>query len=380
MTGSRTQARGASRRRLAASACLAVAALALAAYQPGDTSSAAGNGSGGTSGDSGVATAATLTAPGPMVATSTGFYVGDTTDCVIRMVDSSGNISTVAGQAGNCGNSGDGGLATNAQIKPLGGKFGLARDAAGDLYFAQDSGSGTPVLREVSADGTIRTPAVTYSGGLNGLASDDDGVVYLLDRVISWVQMPSCTPVYTTGCGTTQMRGGGYLRTLAADDTTTVAFTFDDMYLWEGLAASGHGEVGLVGHSAPSPGPWIPFRIDLPGGTSGWTSSTSGGPNPFVTNGVLAIAGDGTVYAQPSPDVTPSISNKVQRFGTDGNLVVIAGTGTADPATTAQSGTGTALNLTPAGLTITPSGSLLIASGHVVYRLEQAGKAPAPTS
>jgi len=60
-------------------------------------------------------------------------YVADTYNHVVRAVDlSSGEVSTVAG-TGEFGFSGDGGLATSAVLRR---PFGLAFDAAGNLYIA----------------------------------------------------------------------------------------------------------------------------------------------------------------------------------------------------------------------------------------------------
>jgi hypothetical protein len=76
---------------------------------------------------------------------------------------------------------------------------------------------------------------------------------------------------------------------------------------------------------------------------------------------------DGTAYVGLD-------SNQLLRTAPDGTQTEIIGTGTLDPGTTAQTGLGTTLNLTPLSLAVTAAGNLLIGSGHVVYGLlEPAG-------
>ena len=85
---------------------------------------------------------------------------------------------------------------------------------------------------------------------------------------------------------------------------------------------------------------------------------------------VIAAAPDGTIY------VGLTSSNFIIRISPDDSPTVIAGTGSADPGTTAQSGDGQHLSLTPTGLALTPNDGLLISSGHVVYRLQDPANVP----
>ena len=69
-------------------------------------------------------------------------FIADSTDDVIREVNTHGVITTVAGN-GTAGYSGDGGQATAAELnKPT----GIAVDAAGDIFIADSSNN---VIREV---------------------------------------------------------------------------------------------------------------------------------------------------------------------------------------------------------------------------------------
>lgn len=93
----------------------------------------AGKGTEGYSGDNGSATGAQLNRPFGVAVDSTGnIYIADFFNHRIRKVDTSGNITTVAG-TGNYGYSGDGGAATGAQLNlPI----ALAVDNIGNIFIA----------------------------------------------------------------------------------------------------------------------------------------------------------------------------------------------------------------------------------------------------
>jgi trimeric autotransporter adhesin len=125
----------------------------------------AGNGSNGmSSGDSGAATAATLSGPNSVVLDSAGnLYIADYGNHRIRRVAAgSGIITTVAGN-GSLGFSGDGGAATAAGLSyPI----GVALDSAGNLYIADFSNHR---IRKVAAgSGIITTVAGNGSPGFSG--------------------------------------------------------------------------------------------------------------------------------------------------------------------------------------------------------------------
>jgi len=100
----------------------------------------AGNGSGGFHGDGGASTNASLLGPEGVATDSVGnLYIADA-DKRIRKVDTNGLITTVAGN-GSGGFSGDGGVATNASLNlAMGSASGIAMDSVGNLYIA-DAGN-----------------------------------------------------------------------------------------------------------------------------------------------------------------------------------------------------------------------------------------------
>src|SRR5579862_2698103 len=93
----------------------------------------AGKGTPGFSGDSGPALSAMLSGPTQMVSDGAGnLYFADRKNNRIRKIDSSGNISTVAGSSFQ-GFAGDLGPATSAMLNA---PDGIALDSAGNLYIA----------------------------------------------------------------------------------------------------------------------------------------------------------------------------------------------------------------------------------------------------
>jgi sugar lactone lactonase YvrE len=143
----------------------------------------------GYNGDGIPATEAWLGFPtGVAVDNAGNLYIADWLNNRIRRVDTSGIISTVAGN-GNSGFSGDGGPATSAMIWSA---LDVAVDAKGNFYIADSSNFR---IRMVDASGTIHTLAGSGDAGYNGNALpatatnmfavavgvSPTGVVYLMD-------------------------------------------------------------------------------------------------------------------------------------------------------------------------------------------------------
>jgi hypothetical protein len=171
----------------------------------------AGNGESGYTGDGGDARAARLRAPFDVaVAVPNGLvYIADTSNNVIRMVNSNGVISTVAGN-GSWGYNGEG----NALQSSLATPTGIAVDRFGALYIADRANSR---IRKVSG-GTISTVAGSSQagfGGDNGLATAaklrnpwdvavaDDGTLFVSDNGNNRIRRVSPSGIITTLAGGT---------------------------------------------------------------------------------------------------------------------------------------------------------------------------------
>jgi RHS repeat-associated protein len=124
------------------------------------TTVAGGNGS-GFSGDGGPATEAKFNNIYDIALDSAGnLYVADVFNRRVRKVDTSGIVSTVAGNGLN-GYSGDGGAATGAALFP----YGVAIDNTGNLYIADPS---SYRIRVVNTSGVIDTVAGNGTFALSG--------------------------------------------------------------------------------------------------------------------------------------------------------------------------------------------------------------------
>jgi sugar lactone lactonase YvrE len=132
-------------------------------------------GSYGFIGDGGIATSANLCSPQHLSFDSSGnMYIADMGNNVIRKVDVTGVITTVAG-IGGLGSfgyfSGDGGLATSATLKYPNGVF---IDTSGNMYIAD---LGNYAIRKIDANGVITTVAgIGGSGGESVGYSGDGGL------------------------------------------------------------------------------------------------------------------------------------------------------------------------------------------------------------
>jgi sugar lactone lactonase YvrE len=167
---------------------------------------------GGFSGDGGAATSAELNNPqGVAVDAAGNLYISDTDNSRIRKVTAAGIISTIAGN-GSFGFSGDGGPATSAAF---GGPEGIAVDASGNVYIADEQNS---VIRKVTAAGIISTFAGTgQSTGFSGdggpassallflplgVAVDASGNVYIADTSNQRIRVVAAsTGIITTYAG-----------------------------------------------------------------------------------------------------------------------------------------------------------------------------------
>ena len=133
----------------------------------------AGNGTQGFSGDDGPAATATLWGPtGVAVDSASNLFIADAGNDRIRKVAPSGIITTVAGGGTLSGPAADGGPATSAQLTRPGG---VAVDAAGNLFIVDGFRCYGPrcygAIRKVSTGGNITTVA----GGGTLLGSSGDG-------------------------------------------------------------------------------------------------------------------------------------------------------------------------------------------------------------
>jgi sugar lactone lactonase YvrE len=194
----------------------------------GIISTIAGNGTASYSGDGGPATSAALSYPSCVTFDAYGnLYIADQGNMRIRKVDTLGIITTVAG-TGGYGFSGDGGPAINAVFN---NPDHVIFDASGNLYVCD---WGNYRLRMIDATGMIRTIAgngsSAYSGdggpataagiGLEGILFDHSGNILICDAINNRIRKVDPSGTITTFAGT----GGA---ALSGDGGPATAATFN---------------------------------------------------------------------------------------------------------------------------------------------------------
>jgi serine/threonine protein kinase, bacterial len=180
----------------------------------GNMTTYVGTGSSGFSGDGGKATEARLNVPAGLAFDKSGnLYIADRNNNRIRKVDARGTITTIAG-TGTAGFSGDGGLATRAQINL---PSGIAIDGKGNIFFSDRSNNR---IRVIDSSGKISTYAGSGKDGFRGdngpalkasidrpfgIALDKKGNLYIADRRNNRVRKVNTQGIITTVAG-----DGGY--------------------------------------------------------------------------------------------------------------------------------------------------------------------------
>jgi sugar lactone lactonase YvrE len=223
-------------------------------------STVAGSGEQFFSGDGAAATAAGLDSPnGVAVDVAGNIYIGDTRNQRIRVVNSLGSISTLAGN-GTKAYAGDGGVAASASLaRPR----GLSVDAQGNIYFA-DSDNNT--IRLIANTGTITTVAGSGSQGFAGdggaatsatldtpraPAVQATGVFALSDTNNNLIREVGSNGVINTITGTGSGAGsgqgvGGETLTLSGSTSTAYGSSVTFTVIFSNAGKIATGQVSLV--------------------------------------------------------------------------------------------------------------------------------------
>lgn len=215
----------------------------------GNINTVAGTGTAGFSGDGGAATSADLYYPEGVAVTSTGtVYIGDSSNYRIRLFTVGGDISTVAGNGSATVETQLNNIAPQGTVLQY--PYGLATDAAGDVYVAE---SHNYMVRELihssdlvtffagdgtygySGDGGKATSAeLTYD---YGVAKDSSGNVYIADTYNHIIRIVNSAGTINTFAGIPQRAGftgdGG-------------AATSAELYYPNGVAVDSKGNVYIA--------------------------------------------------------------------------------------------------------------------------------------
>ncbi len=173
----------------------------------GNISTYAGNGSRGYAGDGGAASDAALYFPAGLALDAAGnLYIADYGNATVRVVTkSTGKISTVAGVGYSVFGSapGDGGPATKAFLAQ---PYSVGVDKAGNVYVGD---IGTSSIRKIGLDGKINTYVSNFVS--QNFAMDASGTIYFADYRTHTVQkiLPGGTRLWIAGNGTPGWSGDG---------------------------------------------------------------------------------------------------------------------------------------------------------------------------
>lgn len=287
-------------------------------------------------------------------------YLTESSTARVRKI-SSGTLSTIAGN-GNFGYTGDGGQAINATLRlGTGGLSGLAVDSSGNVYFADSSNN---VIRKIDTAGIISTYAGNGAGagtgfggfaGDNGpalsaqldsptdIAIDSNGNLYICDTANSRVRKVTTGGTITTFAGNSHVvfEGDGVqASTTAVPSPGGIAVdTQGNVYIASALRVRKVTPDGIITTIAGN-------------GTRGF--SGDGGPATAASfRGPIGLAVDqfGNVY------VTDNSNGRVRKIDAAGIITTYAGIdgnastplGDGGPATNAYLGTVGDLVLDSAG-------------------------------
>jgi streptogramin lyase len=288
-------------------------------------------------------------------------YIADVGNSVIRKMDTTGLVTTLAGIGGIKG-------AANGvdSLSTFNNPFGVVADASGNVYVA-DAGNNR-IRLITTATGMVSTFAgtgivgasnvpdsVSFSSPL-GVAVDSSGNVYVADYENNLIRKITSAGVTSTLAGS----GAG-----GADDGLDTAATFN---LPEAVAVDAAGNVYVADNGNNL------IRKVTPAGQvstfagSGQAGSANGTGNAASFNSPFGIAVDaaGNVY------VADSGNNLIRKITPSGSVSTIAGSG----ARGAKDATGTSASFnTPAGLAIDKSGNIYVADedNNLIRKITAAG-------
>jgi sugar lactone lactonase YvrE len=326
-------------------------------------STIAGNGTAGFTGDGGNANNSELNKPKAIAIDTFGnIYITDYVNERIRKISPSGIISTFAG-TGIAGYSGDGGSAVNCQIN---GANGITTDISGNVYFADE---GNKVIRKINLSGIITTIAGGGTSGLGdgGLAInaafgdptdvgvDNAGNIYVSDISQNRIRKINVVGIITTiaGNGNTGFSGNGGQAVNAL--------------LWNptAIAVDGPGNIYISDGENNSI-----RKIDITGvintiaGYSLWPSGGGGnlnnGDGGYATNAAIGYNEGVAVDAFGNVYISGYHTNRIRKINSSGIITTIAGTGTAGHTGDGGLAVYSSLNL-PIGLATDSKGNIYVA-------------------
>jgi hypothetical protein len=328
-----------------------------------------------TAGDGGPATQAQISIASKVAFDSHGnYYFAILSDNVVKKVDTSGRITTVAGN-GNGGFGGDGGPATAATLWEPGN---VAVDRNDNLYIVDERNNrirlvapNTGIITTVAGGGSAlasNVPATQTALSPTAVAFDSAGNWYIADQGFELVRKVDSNGIITTVAGgnTTNDPGDGSVATNAfIGRIYGIAFdASDNLFIAD---TANHSTIRRVDH--------VTQIITTVAGQS--FKPGYGGDGGPATSAYLNGPRDVTVDANGNLLIADTMNHRVRQVDTNGTITTVAGNGQegcqgdGGPATSAQlSG--------PFGVTVDAASNQYI-SGMARVRMVSAGSPPTPT-
>ena len=313
----------------------------------------AGSGSQGYSGDGGQATSAQLNnAQGVAVDALGNLYIADGGNRRVRKVDTNGIITTLAGN-GSCCFSGDGDPAIGAQINT---PTGVAVDASGNLYIADIS---SPSIRKVAPNGIITTVAGNSSAGFSG---DGGPATSALLGGPRGVAVDASGTVYISDVNNERIRkisGTGVITTIVGGGIgDSGAALMGGLNQPRGVVRDSAGNTYIAdqsNHRVRKVAANGVITTVAGTGTSGY-SGDSGPAGSAMLNQPYGVALDstGNLY------IADAANHRVRKVDANGNITTVAGTGTSGYSGDGGSATSAQINF-PTGVAFDTAGNLYIA-------------------
>ena len=313
----------------------------------------AGNGISGYLGDNVAAISTRISDPLSVLIDAAGnLYIADAGNKRIRKVDTAGIITTIAGN-GSTGYAGDGGLAINASLNV---PSGLYLDAAGNLFFASQANH---VVRKVDTAGFISTVVGTGVAGFSGdggpavnaqinvppgIFGDGAGNLYVADFANDRIRKVDTSDIITTFVGNGGVGDGGPATSAFIDGPAEVY-----------IDAAGDMYIADINNNRVR-------KID-----------TAGTVTTFAGNGVAGLAQDGThrlnaklrapigIHGDAAGNIYVSErdNHRIIKIDPAGLITAVAGTGSAGYS--GDNGPATAATLNnPHRIYVDPAGTVYI--------------------
>jgi uncharacterized protein (TIGR03437 family) len=339
----------------------------------------AGNGTKAYKGDGGLATAASLGFPNSMTFDTAGnMYIADTGNSVVRKVDTSGIISTFAGQD-PFDQLNDGGLATNAAI---GGPTDIFIDAAGTFYITDIYSNRVRALLALRPAFQVSTANLAFTAQAGAASLDQrldltggiSGIPFTVSSSASWLttslaagNMPAGITVTANPSG---LAAGSYQGTLTISAPTTATVT---QYVQVAFTVTAAGQPTLSAKPAS-----LSFYTvtNSAAGTRGITISNLGGGSLAFTASASTTSGgswltlsstSGTLAAFGSQSIQATLNPAGLAAGTYSGTVILSSAGLSQSVTL------------PVTMTVTQvAQSLLIPQSGLTFYAIAGGGAPPP--